>query len=340
MQKVFVKKIDDHDDSDHDDSDHDDNENDDSDHEARFGVSRYDLSDIHSNIDLNTLQFINLNNWIGSGMRFLVLAINAYLLYTTISIIMTNMPIIMTNVPMPINSYLDEASIVNLQFCEMPFAITPFMAQGASALAHLPYVPAFLLGVSYVSPDTIPTLNSKYAFEINKLLWTQFALQTFTSIGHMIPNPRVVLAQEISIIITFYFLFAFLELTTPKKSKFLFKWKAFALFTSIFMFGYFVIGLMPVIFTGFITIVILGYAIQDAFGLITRRGRFILLSTFVPTAIILFVETTSCGWLQANISATAPWHLLFDIMFWQVVGSAIDVILISPRPGAFLMIDE
>jgi len=317
MQKVFVKKIDDHD------------------NEARFGVSRYDLSDIHSNIDLNTLQFINLNNWIGSGMRFLVLAINAYLLYTTISIVATNVPM-----PTEIDSYLDEASIVNLQFCEMPFAITPFMAQGASALAHLPYVPAFLLGVSYVSPDTIPTLNSKYAFEINKLLWTQFALQTFTSIGHMIPNPRVVLAQEISIIITFHFLFAFLELTTPKKSKFLFKWKAFTLFTSIFMFGYFVIGLMPVIFTGFITIVILGCAIQDAFGLITSQGRFILLATFVPTAIILFVETNSCGWLQANISATAPWHLLFDIMFWQVVGSAIDVILISPRPGAFLMIDE
>jgi len=327
MQQVFVNKIDDH-------------EHDDDDNEDRFEVSRYDLRDIHSNIYLNTLQFINLNSWIGAGMRFLVLAINAYLLYTTVSIITTDMPIIVTNMSTAIDSYLDAASIVNLQFCEMPFAITPFMAQGASALAHLPYVPAFLLGVSYVSPDTIPTLNSKYAFEINKLLWTQFALQTFTSIGHMIPNPRFVLAQEISIIITFYFLFAFLELTTQKKSKFLFKRKAFTLFTSIFMFGYFVIGLMPVIFTGFITIVILGCAIQDAFGLITCQGRFILLATFVPTAIILFVETNSCGWLQANISATAPWHLLFDIMFWQVVGSAIDVILISPRPGAFLMIDE
>ena len=48
----------------------------------------------------------------------------------------------------------------------------------------------------------------------------------------------------------------------------------------------------------------------------------------------------SCSWLLTNVSDQIPWHLVFDIMFWQVVGSAIDVIVISPRPGKFLTMDD
>ena len=156
----------------------------------------------------------------------------------------------------------------------------------------------------------------------------------------MIPNPRSVLNQEISIILAFYFLFSFLELTTPKKSKYLFKQKAFFIFTSIFMIGYFVIGLIPIIFSGFVTTVLLNFVIEDAFGLITTKGRTVLLATFVPTAVILLIETTTCSWLLNNISNQVPWHIAFDVMFWQLVGSVIDVIVISPRPGKFLRMDD
>jgi hypothetical protein len=158
--------------------------------------------------------------------------------------------------------YIEMATTPNLLFCEAPFSATPYMAQGASALAHLPYVPSFLLGISYVSPDTIPMLDSnnniygKYVYKNKQLLWNQFVLQIVTSLGHMIPNPRAIMSQEISIALSFLILFNFLEITTPNKSKFLFEIKAYFLFTSIFLIGYFVVGLMPIIFTAFITTIL------------------------------------------------------------------------------------
>jgi hypothetical protein len=241
-----------------------------------------------------------------------------------------------------VNDFIKTAKTVNLPFCETPFAVTPYMAQGASALAHLPYVPLFLLGMSYAAPESIPTLDRGKTAKMNKkLLWIQSALQLFTSIGgHMLPNPRVVLNQEISILLAFAFLFTFLEITTPSKSKHLFKPKLFLLFTSIFMIGYLTIGLMPVIFMSFITAVLTSYLIEDSFGLITNKGSTALLSVFIPTVFVLLIETICCSWLITNISTNMPWHVVFDIMFWQVTGSAIDVIILSPRPSKFLHADN
>jgi len=239
-------------------------------------------------------------------------------------------------------SFIDIVKTQNLPFCETPYAITPYMAQGASALAHLPYIPTFLLGLSYSSPETILALNTKNnksASNNVRLLWIQFALQLFTSFGHIIPNPRIILSHEISIMITFLFLFSFLEITTPSKSKYIFKTKMLVLFTSIFMFGYIVIGLIPVIFLGFVTTVLSSFVVNDSFGLITNKGRTILLYTFIPTALVLLIETTSCNWLLNNISTTMPWHLVFDILFWQMIGSTIDVIIICPKPGIYLKTD-
>ena len=75
--------------------------------------------------------------------------------------------------------WLTEALRPNLPFCEEPFAVTPFMAQGASAMAHLPYVPAVLLAVSAAAPETMPTLdkrhpvNGKDAEMLRTFLWLQ-----------------------------------------------------------------------------------------------------------------------------------------------------------------------
>ena len=273
---------------------------------------------------------------------------NTYILFGFLYLCKTVLPLFsMADINNAWGGYVDMAITPNLPFCEAPFAATPYMAQGASALAHLPYVPSFLLGISYVSPDTIPMLDEnnkiygKYVLKNKQLLWIQFALQMVSSIGgHILPNPRAVLNQEISIALAFSFLFNFLELTTPNKSKFLFEFKVYFLFTSIFLFGYCVVGLMPIIFTGFITTLLSSIIIKDAFGLITEKGKNILLYIFIPTAVILLTEMMSCEWLQTNVNQNVPWHLLFDIMFWQVIGSAIDVIIISPRPGQFLLADD
>ena len=234
--------------------------------------------------------------------------------------------------------YIEAAMTPNLPFCEQPFAMTPYMAQGASALAHLPYIPLFLLGVAYNCPETIPTLAGENAIEIKSFLWWQTTLQLFTSIGgHILPNPRVIMNQEISILIAFVCLFKVLKLTTPAKASQVVHWKMFSIVALVSVCCYLTVGLMPVIFTCFAASLSLGMCIQDVFGLITWRGNQVLLATFIPSAYVLLIETISCEWLQSNISPMLPWHLLFDILFWQLLGTTIDLIIISPRPGQFLL---
>ena len=234
-------------------------------------------------------------------------------------------------------SYFEMALTPNLPFCEQPFAMTPYMAQGASALAHLPYIPLFLLGVAYNCPETIPSLVGPHAADIRSFLWWQTSLQLFTSIGgHILPNPRMIINQEISILLAFVCLFKILKLTTPEKANSLVNWKVFSVVAITSVGCYLTIGLMPVIFMCFAASLSLGAFIRDAFGLITRRGNDVLLGTFIPAACVLLFETISCQWLQTNISLMVPWHLLFDILFWQLVGTTIDLVIISPRPGQFL----
>jgi hypothetical protein len=238
------------------------------------------------------------------------------------------------------SSYIQEALTPNLPFCEEPFAMSPYMAQGASALAHLPYIPLFLLGVSYMCPVIIPTLQSTYSKEIKSFLMFQSMLQLFTSIGgHILPNPRVVMNQEISILLAFVCLFKILKLTTSSKASELVNLNVFSTVAIVSVVCYLTIGLMPVIFTCFAVSLGLGIYIKDAFGLLTDYGKNVLLATFVPSACVLVLETFGCSWLQTNISTVVPWHLVFDILFWQVMSTTVDLVVISPRPGLFLLED-
>ena len=238
---------------------------------------------------------------------------------------------------------LDESYVTtpNLPFCEKPFSVTPFMAQGASAIAHLPYVPALLLGISYASHEMCPTLNPdcySYTHENRLFLWIQFALQLFTSVGgHMIPNPRVVLSQEISIALSFILLYNFFNLTTPQKSKSAIDSQTVSMVIALCVSGFLTVGLIPVMAVGFIIASTLEFIIPGAFSLLTPKGRLILLYSFLTCAVSLLIETIGCNWL---FSDDCPWHVIFDILFWQVLGSAVDVVILSPRPGRFLLLDD
>ena len=238
-------------------------------------------------------------------------------------------------------SYYNHALTPNLPFCETPFAMTPYMAQGASAMAHLPYVPILLLGIYYACPEIIPSFKSENSHKIKNLLWTQTVLQLFTSLGgHMLPNPRAVLNQEISITIAFAFLYLFFDFTTSHKNMCAIDIRSFVCVVMISIIGYIKFGLMPIIFTLFTSAVSLSFVIKFAFGLLTPYSRTILLSIFIPTSVVLVIETIACEWLLKNVSYLLPWHLLFDILFWQVLGSAIDVIIVSPIPGRFMLEEE
>ena len=237
-------------------------------------------------------------------------------------------------------SYADIISTPNLPFCEKPFAITPYMAQGASAIAHLPYVPALFLGISYASPEMCDTLNpecSEFARENRLFLWIQFALQLFTSVGgHMIPNPRAVLSQEISIALAMILLYNFFNLTTPQQSKQMIDAQSVSTIIAISVVGFLSVGLMPIIFIGFAVALSLELVVPNAFGLLTPDARLALLYPFIACIGTLLIETVGCSWLMDNISASCPWHVAFDILFWQVLASSVDVVILSPRPGRFI----
>jgi len=143
--------------------------------------------------------------------------------------------------------------------------------------------------------------------------------------------------QEISIAIAFFLLYSFFDITTPEKTRRVIHFGTFASVGFLSIVGYLWVGLMPVIFTVFAASLAMSYTIKDAFGLLTPYSRSTLLYIFVPTATVLAVETIACDWLLENVSYLLPWHLLFDILFWQVLGSAIDVIVITPVPGQFMI---
>jgi hypothetical protein len=237
--------------------------------------------------------------------------------------------------------YLELALTPNLPFCEPPFVATQYMAQGASAMAHLPYVPSLLLGISYASPELMPALNvhsNIYASENRALLWLQFSLHLFTSVGgHMLPNPRAVFCQEISIALAFALLYKIFALTTTESAKRRIGARNVTAFVTACIIGYLTVGLMPIIFTCFLLVVVMQFVVKDSFGLITPHGRRVLLYIFGVASTVLVLETVCCDWLFQHVSSKCPYHLLFDLLFWQVLGSAVDVVVLSPRPSKFLL---
>jgi hypothetical protein len=180
-------------------------------------------------------------------------------------------------------------------------------------------------------------MQSEYARENRLFMWVQFALQLFTSVGgHMIPNPRAVLSQEISIAISFILLYNFFNLTTPHRSKQLIDAETVSAVILIAVAGFLAVGLMPIIVIGFAVAISLEFVIPNAFGLLTPDARLALLYPFGACAVALLIETFGCNWLMQNVSSNCPWHVVFDILFWQVLASAVDVVVLSPRPGRFI----
>jgi len=213
------------------------------------------------------------------------------------------------------------------------FAITPYVARSTSAIANLPYIPALFLGISYASPEMCDTLNplrSEYANDNRLFLWIQFALQLFTSVG---PNPCAAFNQEISTGLAFILLYNFFNLTTPNQSKQLIDAKAASIIIAMSVTGFLLVGLMPILFVGFALALSLELVVPNAFGLLTPDARLALLYPFGACVLTLLIESLGC---TRNV---CPLPVAFDILFWQVLASSVDVVILSPRPGRFITID-
>jgi len=305
---------------DDDENDEDENENESEDEDTEDETLEYEQ--IHSKFEVDFYKEIR---YVLTSFQFQVI------FYSYMSLVALSMAIT------SYNWSLDESYMTTqtLPFCENPFSVTPFMSQGASAIAHLPYIPSLLLGISYFSPEMCETLNpecNSYARDNRLFLWIQFALQLFTSVVSL--DTRAFLSDEISIALSYILLYNFFNMTTPNVSKNTIDTQSVSLVIALCASGFLTVGLLPVILVGFIVAISVEFIIPGSFSLLTQKGRLILLYSFLTCMASLLIETIGC------VSDDCPWHVIFNLLFWQVLGSVVDVVILTPRPGHLLLLDD
>jgi hypothetical protein len=227
--------------------------------------------------------------------------------------------------------FSDSLSTSTIYVCLDTPTIHSYLTYGASIVTRLPYTPALLLGISYMSPEMCQTLDTNvnsYACENRLFLWVQFALQSLITVGSI--NPDVAWVQETSAALAFILLYNFFSLMTPIVSK-----KSIDSYTAscaiaICMFGLLSIQYIPVMLSGFIVAFSLEFTIPGAFNLLTPDGRLVLLKCLILSSAIMLLETVNV--IDNN-------GLGFNLVFWQACGSVVDIIVLSPRPGRFITAD-
>ena len=217
-----------------------------------------------------------------------------------------------------------------LPFCEVSYSFNSYIPQLASALAHFPYVPITLYSIGKTAPSVIPNINGK---DINNHITIQLLLQLVTMVGHIVPNPRSFLIQEFSIFLTLYWIYSFIKITTtteqqPPKSVMI---GGISLITA----SMWIIGLQTTINLG---IVIVGSFLASGYKImnkLTKKSFRVVLSLFFSSFAVLALEDMYCDYLISTVP-DFPWHLIFDVLFWQVVGSASCVIVLSQADGKWI----
>ena len=227
--------------------------------------------------------------------------------------------------------FTDSLSTTTTYVCLDSQTVHSYFTYGASIVSQLPYTPALLLGISYMSPEMCQTLDTNvnsYACENRLFLWVQFALQSLMTIVSI--NPDVAWVQETSAALAFILLYNFFSLTTPLASKNSIDSYTASCAIAICMFGLLSIQYIPVMLSGFIVAFSLEFTIPGAFNLLTPDGRLILLKCLILSSAIMLLET---------INFIDKSGLGFNLVFWQACGSVVDIIVLSPRPGRFIAVD-
>ena len=203
---------------------------------------------------------------------------------------------------------------------------TSIQSECSRFLAHLPYIPSFLLGISYTYPDTISSLNVNInhdAHLVRMFLWFQFWLQAFASVGRGLGT---ILFEEMVIMFGTSMVYTLFQLSSPTKTSELITVNRFSTVLCLLVSGYLLYGLNSTIFLIFGLIMTMYPFLQDAFSLITLDGYAIVVYTFIPV-ISTYVISIAFPSIQ----------IVYDILLCQVMGSIVDFIIISPRPGMLML---
>jgi hypothetical protein len=319
------QSVEDHEQDEHDeeDEDHEEDEDDEEEPETEYECNdgRYRFEAIHSH---SQFQFEIFKEIFTSPQFQILYKFYLFLVFASISI--ATYDLINKSV-----MFTDSLSTTTTYVCLDAHNVHSYFTYGASILSQLPYTPALLLGISYMSPEMCHTLDTNvnsYACENRLFLWVQFALQSLMTV--VIINPDVAWVRETSAALAFILLYNFFSLTTPIASKNSIDSYTASCAIAICMFGLLSIQYIPVMLSGFIVAFSLEFTIPGAFNLLTPDGRLVLLKCLILSSAIMLLETV-------NVIDNSG--LGFNLVFWQACGSVVDIIVLSPRPGRFITVD-
>ena len=208
----------------------------------------------------------------------------------------------------------------------MTVYIVPVYYDSSRIVSYFPYIPSFLLSVSYLYPSMISTLNvhnNGDAILTRSVLWLQFWLQVFASYGDVFEQH---IFEEISIVVGLTIVFLIFRLTSPEDTARLFNLTLFSTLILLVAIGYILYGLSCTIFLIVGIVMTLKPFLNNGFALITVDGRILLYSAIIP-CIVMY-----------GISIVFPsLTTLYNVLCSQLMGGVVDLILISPRPGKYLI---
>tara|TARA_B110000285_G_scaffold223660_1_gene279448 strand:- start:1945 stop:3204 length:1260 start_codon:yes stop_codon:yes gene_type:complete len=230
-----------------------------------------------------------------------------------------------------------------LPFCEKPYQFSENIAQLPSAILHLPYVPFVLLLIYVHNPQWITTGPEQI-----QILVGMFLFQWWTALGHVVPNPRKLFVEEISIILSLVVLRAFINSMQMEDSKI--GLPVFIKMLVLTLSSYSVFGLMPTIIGLTLTYTVclslmfnsrcnteasssFQNMVRSAMPKLAERAKVVIGSTLILNVIALVLEVNLCT-LLLKYDASISWHAPFDLFFWQGFWPLIQFATIS-KPGSF-----
>ena len=130
--------------------------------------------------------------------------------------------------------------------------------------------------------------------------------------GHLVINPYKYLIPQISSCLILYWIYLYCNYKTSKKITRNILIFSIAEFLSCIL----IFGLYITIFINFLLFTYFAYT-NDLCDLIQSFHKRFLGSLYVISFIILALEIYFCNYLL-SIYPSIPFHLVFDILFWQV----------------------
>lgn len=196
-------------------------------------------------------------------------------------------------------------------------------------ISRLPYIPLFLLGIHYLYPEMLVVNNGSTIYRVNAtntFLWLQCITQLFVSFGKFIGD---IPFEMTNIALGLSMLYLFFILTTNDNTAGLINMRRFYTLSSLIICGRWLYGMTYTFFLGFSMVVSTGPFLKNSFELINSHGMNLL---YYTGSVTFFVYV--CYMFSSSF------EIIANIFVYQIFGSVIDLILVSPKPGKYWVVEN